>query len=36
MENQHSKTYWGKWYAAVFVFLVLQIVLYYCITVYFK
>jgi hypothetical protein len=31
-----DKQYWNKWYAAVMIFLLLQILLYYFITVYFK
>jgi hypothetical protein len=33
---QKEKSYWRNWYIIVFVFLVLQIVLYYFITQHFK
>jgi hypothetical protein len=32
----NEKTYWRKWYAAVLLFLLLQVALYYCITIHFK
>lgn len=35
MQKQERK-YWNRWYAAVFIFLVLQIVLYYLVTQYFQ
>jgi hypothetical protein len=35
-KNQGDATYWRIWYVIVFVFLLLQIVLYYFITQYFK
>ncbi len=33
---QNEKRYWNKWYLAVFAFLILQIVLYYFITIHFR
>lgn len=36
MKEEKSKQYWNKWYAAVLLFLLVQIVLYYFITLYFK
>jgi hypothetical protein len=32
----NEKTYWRKWYLGVLSFLVLQILVYYLITIYFK
>ena len=31
-----GKSYWNKWYIAVLIFLLIQIVLYYLLTQYFK
>jgi len=31
-----SKSYWLKWYVAVIVFLVAQVIFYFLITIYFK
>lgn len=36
MKEPGSKSYWNKWYAAVLVFLLIQIALYYVISVHFK
>jgi len=33
---QNEKSYWNKWYIAVLVFLVVQIIIFYLITVEFK
>lgn len=33
---KEGKKYWYKWYAGVLLFLLLQIVIYYFITVYFQ
>ena len=33
---QDEKTYWNKWYLLVFLFLILQIIIFYLITVEFK
>jgi len=33
---QNGKSYWNKWYLTVFLFLVIQIVLFYWITEYFS
>jgi hypothetical protein len=32
---QKEKTYWNKWYIALLIFLILQIILYYFITKHF-
>lgn len=36
MKEDNSRSYWNKWYIAVLVFLLIQVVLYYFITRYFK
>ena len=33
---KNDKAYWKKWYVAVIVFLLVQVVLYYLITIHFK
>ncbi len=33
---QNEKAYWNKWYLAVLMFLILQIIIFYLITVEFK
>jgi hypothetical protein len=33
---QNEKLYWNKWYLAVLMFLILQIIIFYLITVAFK
>jgi len=33
---QNEKSYWNKWYLLVFLFLVLQIIIFYFVTVTFK
>jgi hypothetical protein len=33
---QNEKSYWNTWYLAVFIFLMLQIIIFYLITVEFK
>ena len=35
MEKENSTSYWRKWYIGVAVFLLIQVVLYYLITIYF-
>ncbi len=33
---EEKKSYWRKWYLTVFVFLIIQILAYYIITIHFK
>jgi hypothetical protein len=33
---QHQKSYWNKWYLGVLLFLIVQIIIFYLITIEFK
>ena len=33
---QNEKSYWNKWYAGILLFLLIQVVFYYLITIYYK
>ena len=36
LPEEKSKSYWNAWYFGLFLFLLMQVVIYYFITVYFK